>query len=153
MRSAKILIRLGGCPGWSEPSLGAHSFCWFCHVAAHFIAWICRQCFTWYHTSLWDISLGHIWAATWQNQQSDYYWVFAVRWQNQQSDCASSEDSDQPGHPPSLIRVFAVHMKKAWVLSYAQADLSLCWAHSHFVGFVMSRLILSPILLTNPRRC
>ena len=54
----------------------------------------------------------------------------------------------------SLIRVFAVRMKKAWVLSYplsaqrrlwsdwadAQADLSLRWAHSHFVGFVMSRL-------------
>ena len=32
--------------------------------------------------------------------------------------CAPSEDSDQPGHPPSLIRVFAVCMKKAWVLSY-----------------------------------
>ena len=32
--------------------------------------------------------------------------------------CASSEDSDQPGHPPSLIRGFAVHMKKPWVLSY-----------------------------------
>ena len=44
--------------------------------------------------------------------------------------------------------------RKAWVLSYAlsakrrlwsgwadaQADLSLHWAHSHFVGFVMSRL-------------
>ena len=29
-----------------------------------------------------------------------------------------SEDSNQPGHPPSLIRVFAVRMKKAWVLSY-----------------------------------
>ena len=55
----------------------------------------------------------------------------------------------------SLIRVFAVRMKKAWVLSYplsaqrrlwsdwadAQADLSLPWAHTHFVGFVMSRLI------------
>ena len=27
--------------------------------------------------------------------------------------CAPSEDSDQPGHPPSLIRVFAVRMKKA----------------------------------------
>ena len=27
---------------------------------------------------------------------------------NQQSDCVPSEDSDQPGHPPSLIRVFAV---------------------------------------------
>ena len=51
--------------------------------------------------------------------------------------------------------VFAVRMKKAWVLSYplraqrrlwsdqadAQADLSLCWAHSHFVGFVMLGLI------------
>ena len=32
--------------------------------------------------------------------------------------CAPSEDSDQPGHPPSLIRVFAVRIKKAWVLSY-----------------------------------
>ena len=76
--------------------------------------------------------------------------------------CAPSEDSDQPGHPRSLIRVFAVRMKKPWVLSYpvsaqrrlwsdwadAQADLSLRWAHMpfcwfchvlscHFVGFVM----------------
>ena len=69
--------------------------------------------------------------------------------------CAPSEDSDQPGHPPSLIRVFAVRMKKPWVLSYpfsaqrrlwsgwadAQADLSLRWAQSHFVCFVMLRLI------------
>ena len=31
---------------------------------------------------------------------------------------APSEDSDQPGNPPSLIRVFAVRMKKIWVLSY-----------------------------------
>ena len=35
MRTAKTLIRLGECPGWSESSLGAHLFCWFCHVAAH----------------------------------------------------------------------------------------------------------------------
>ena len=33
--AAKTLIRLGGCPGWSESSLGAQSLCWFCHVAAH----------------------------------------------------------------------------------------------------------------------
>ena len=32
MRTTKSLIRLGGCPGWS--SLGAHSLCRFCHVAA-----------------------------------------------------------------------------------------------------------------------
>ena len=80
---------------------------------------------------------------------------WAATWQNQQCGCAPSEDSDQSGHPPSLIRVFPVRMKKPWVLSYplnaqrrlwsdwadAQADLSLRWAHTHFVGFVMSRLI------------
>ena len=52
-------------------------------------------------------------------------------------------------------RVFAARMMKAWVLSYAlsaqrrlwsdwanaQADLSFRLAHTHFVGFVMSRLI------------
>ena len=72
------------------------------------------------------------------------------------TNCAPSEDSDQPWHPPSLIRVFAVCMKKAWVLSYplsgqrrlwsdradAQAELSLRWAPCHFVGFVMRRLKL-----------
>ena len=55
-----------------------------------------------------------------------------------------------------LISDFAVRMKKAWVLSYplsqsedwldwvdAQADLSLQWAQSHFVGFVMRRSIYS----------
>ena len=35
MRTAKSLSRLGGCPNLYESSLGAHSFCWFCHVAAH----------------------------------------------------------------------------------------------------------------------
>ena len=39
-----------------------------------------------------------------------------------------SEDSDQTGQMPS----------KDWV--DAQADLSLCWAHTHFVGFVVSWL-------------
>ena len=64
--------------------------------------------------------------------------MWAASWQNQQHDCAPSDDSDQPdqpGHMPSLIRVFAVHMKKAWVLSYplsAQWRLwsdwqSFCW--------------------------
>ena len=32
---------------------------------------------------------------------------WAETWQNQQNECAPSVDSDQPGHPPSLIRVFA----------------------------------------------
>ena len=44
--------------------------------------------------------------------------------------CAPSEDSDQPGHLPSLIRVFAVIMKKAWAISYqcAQRRLRSAWA-------------------------
>ena len=64
------------------------------------------------------------WAASWQNQQKGL--------------CAQLR-----------LRVFAVRMKKAWVLSYplsaqwrlwsdwanAQADLSLLWARSHFFGF------------------
>ena len=33
----------------------------------------------------------------------------ATTCQNQQNECAPSKDSYQPGHPPSLIRVFAVH--------------------------------------------
>ena len=41
----------------------------------------------------------HIWAATWQNQQSD---------------CAPSEDSDQPWHPPSLIKVLTVRLKGSY---------------------------------------
>ena len=55
-----------------------------------------------------------------------------------------------------------IRMKKAWVLSYplsahrrlwsdwvdAQADLSLRWAHSHFVGFVMS-----PLKYRTPKPC
>ena len=44
--------------------------------------------------------------------------IWAATWQNQQCGCVASEDWDQPGHPPSLIRVFAVRMKKPWVLSY-----------------------------------
>ena len=104
-------------------------------------------CFSWIIYSILLKNI-HIWARTWQHQQSD---------------CAPSEDSDQPGHPPSLIRVFAGRMKKAWVLSYplsaqwrlwsdwadAQADLSLCWAHSYFVGFVMSRLTYFSLVPSN----
>ena len=43
--------------------------------------------------------------------------IRATTQQNQQNEYAPSEDSDQPGHPPRLIRVFAVRMKKPWVLS------------------------------------
>ena len=47
---------------------------------------------------------------------------------NQQRGCVPSEDSDQPGHPPSLIRVFAVQMKKPWVLSYPLSTRQRLWS-------------------------
>ena len=48
-----------------------------------------------------------------------------------------SEDSDQPEHPPSLIRVFAVHSMGSLGHNFAdaQADLSLRWAHRSFCWF------------------
>ena len=60
--------------------------------------------------------------------------------------CQPSEDTDQPGHPPSLIGVFAVRIKNAWILHYPlsaqwrpwsawQADPSLRWAHMPFYRF------------------
>ena len=39
--TAKTLIRLGGCPGWSKSSLGAHPLCWFCHEAAQITQLLC----------------------------------------------------------------------------------------------------------------
>ena len=32
--------------------------------------------------------------------------------------CAPNENSDQPGHPPNLIRVITVQMKTLWALNY-----------------------------------
>ena len=50
--------------------------------------------------------------------QSSFYANERSHDKTNQMACASSEESDQPGHPPSLIRVFAVRMKKAMVFSY-----------------------------------
>ena len=65
---------------------------------------------------------------------------WAATWQNQQGERAPSEDSDQPGHPPSLIRVFAVRTKKAWVLSY---PLSSQWRLWVLAGRTRILLVLS----------
>ena len=56
--------------------------------------------------------------------------------------CAPSEDSVQSGHPPSLIRVFAVRMKKAWVISYP-----LSAQRRHWSGWSESSLGAKVILL------
>ena len=73
-----------------------------------------------------------------------YIVIWTTTWQNQQNECTPSEDSDQPGHPPSLIRVFAVRMKKAWVLrlwsDWSESSLgtqSLCWVCHVVVQFYL----------------
>ena len=81
----------------------------------------------------------------------------AASWHNQQNGmCAQRR----------LRSDWAVRMKRAWVLSYplsaqrrlwsdladAQADLSLRWAHIHFVGFAMRLLNICTVpLLTNSK--
>ena len=64
---------------------------------------------------------------------------------NNKMTCAPSEDSDQSGHPPSLIRFVTVLMKKHYLFSAqwrlwsdwadAKADLSLRWVHRWFCWF------------------
>ena len=143
MRTAKTLIRLGGCPGWSESSLGAHTFCLFCHVA---LIW-CMYIIAFWQSFAFKCRPNKAFCSLCEPRHD----------KTNKMACAPSEDSDQPGHPACLIRVYAVRMKKAWVLRYplsaqrrlwsdwadGQADLSLRWAHSHNVGFLMSRLISS----------
>ena len=96
-----------------------------------------RSCYYWkIETCMWCVSTPvksvlHLWYALicvseMITSPSSVLWLWpelyclnwTASWQNQQNECVPSEDSDQPGHPPSLIRVFAVRMKKAWVLSY-----------------------------------
>ena len=137
-----------------------------CHFVGFVMRWpncVYIQCRPWSmpHYAASDLGLhylprSHLWDArhTLINTSKRLYMLkWTTSWQNQQNDCAPSDDSDQPGHPPSLIRVFAIRMKEAWVLSYplstqrrlirlggSQADLSLRWVYSHFVGFVIRRL-------------
>ena len=51
-----------------------------------------------------------------------------VRDKTNKMTCAPSEDSDQPGHPSSLIRVFVVRMQKPWDLSYLLSARWRLWS-------------------------
>ena len=100
----------------------------FCHEVAHIVALPGDLFFTQA-----DCQHNDIWATSWQNLKSGM--------------CAQRRL--RSAWASALIRVFAVCMKKAWVLSYpmsaqwrlwsdwadATADLSLCWAHMPFCWF------------------
>ena len=81
----------------------------------------CSSCHTVVHPKVANRMANTIWAALRKHQYNDMFqclrsfsrqnWAkdrWVTTWQHQQNECAPSEDSDQPGHPPSLIRVFAV---------------------------------------------
>ena len=59
--------------------------------------------------------------------------------------CAPSEDSDQPGHPPSLISLPCLHEADSEDSDQTGRMPRLIWVFPgptcHFVGFVMRRLI------------
>ena len=86
-----------------------------------------------------------------------YYYIYALhqrkkerkkeRKQTNKMACAPSEDSDQPGYSPSLIRVFTVRMKKAWDLtertvesSDQSGQRSFCW-FSHEAAHILQTYI------------
>jgi hypothetical protein len=73
---------------------------------------------------------------------------------NQHNAFATSMYLDQPAHPRSLIRIHAVRLPTLFqvekLIAYimdpdqtadAQAGLDPCWSQTHYVGFVMTRLI------------
>ena len=63
-----------------------------------------------------------------------------------QGDCAPSEDSDQPGHPPSLIRVFAVAWRKLGSLvSHAahSKDSDQTWQMPRLIWVFAGRALLN----------
>ena len=100
--------------------------------------------------SIWDE--GHFPTLGWIQSIQPMYYRWATTWQNQQNECAPIEDSDQPGHPPSLIRVFAVRSmgrEGPKLSSYGQRWLWSDWAdaqadlHRVFAGRTVTLLVLS----------
>ena len=130
-RTTRALIILGERAGWSAPLLFAydlrHVFSW---PSSHKIT--PRMCFLLYLWALPDRIAKEIPMIKVRIEFLYLKWI----------------EYELP-HPPSLIRVFAVRLKKPWVQSYplstqrrlqsdyvdAQADLSLHWVHRSFCWF------------------
>ena len=96
MRTAKTLIRLGGCPDWFEASLGALILLVLSWGGSHVTVldrlwiWLYQFLIIAFSSTLLQIV---IWATSWQNLFMLY---------------VSNKDADQPVHPHSLISAFVV---------------------------------------------
>ena len=133
MRTAKTLVSWADAQADQSLCWAHRSFCWFCHVVVQFN----RQT----HENI--VRFGNLFASSSMLGKLKPCTFELPHDKTNKMACAPGKDSDQPGHLPSLIRVFTVHMKKPWVLSYplsaqrrlirladAQADLSLCMGQS-----------------------
>ena len=131
-RTMKTLIRLGECPDWSESSAGRT-------VILRVLSW------------------GGSYYNYTRTTAVEWLVTFYVR-----CECPDWSESSA-GHTVILLvlswggsyynytRTTAVEWLVTFMLdANAQTDLSLRWAHSHFVGFVMRRLILQ---LHQDHRC
>ena len=125
---ANTLIRLGVYLGWSESSLSAVILLVF-HEVAQFLQFH-------YVLILFRSGLCRLWSVP------DCTLIRTLRGKiflNMSRDM--TKHSDQPGHLPSLIRVFAVRMKKPWVLSCPLNAQQSLW--SDFAGRTLILLVLS----------
>ena len=112
LSTRRRLIRLGGCPGWFESLLGAHSLFWFCHEVAHTMI------------------------KTWR--PSDQWLKMSRACQNLQNDVHPSKTQISLGiHLKNFYSLSTdIAYSKDWsARAHAQADLSLCWAHISFCWF------------------
>ena len=79
------------------------------------VSWTSYRTYYWWTYNLYVILIEH---DTWDYIQTTANYMSQRTIKTYKMVCAPSEDSDQSGNPPSLIRIFAVRMKKAWVSSY-----------------------------------
>ena len=137
------MIRLGGCPGWSESSLGAQSLCMFCHVAAQMS--LSLRCLFWKKYDIFPLKnicciyLSVHSALLSRNDYVQFVRLKSPRWYDlienwrkssfgpRQANLvliayASSEGSGKPAHLCSLARTSAARSYKQWVKRNLQTE-------------------------------
>ena len=175
MRTVKTLIRLGGCPGWSESSLATQLLCWFCHVTAYMAKQLKQKLKTTRNNPSLSRSMHYLGfkkkkkETKWRNKTSKGFENITVALSCSSRHQVSFVFLNEPRHDktnkmsvrPAKTQI-SLGIRPAWSVSSlsawrnlgslathwahiedwsdladAQADLSLRWAHTHFIGFVM----------------
>ena len=113
-RTAKTLIRLGGCPGWSESSLGAQSFRWFCHEAAHITVSLRKPCLFYELPAVQKISIQfyiHIYLCSNIRWHTEHTHTHTKRIKNKKKKKKKNKQTNKQTHNPSLHILELRHFK------------------------------------------